>query len=196
MMMFNEWVRRNDDIRTLGMREHQWGPAVATFGGLTSIVTPEGNWVAILLFEVIGDVITRSLRDDRSGNLHPILQQLGLAHSVEESRHIAFATTWLRNRLETLWQPRVYLLQRFTEMLAKRLLHQSTVLPLPYNAQIERFMTREEFCDARSSERSGLTLRTHVHETIAMLRDMGLIREQSLNKWEATGLFEASLLPQ
>lgn len=194
MIMFNEWVRLNPDIRTYGVREASYGPPLGLVASVSALIAPEVNWVAILLFEVIGDVITNALSNDRSGQLHPILKQLGRAHRLEEARHVAFAKAWLHARRKTMSSVRVALLQSLAERLAQRLLVVPNFLPLPYNPQVARYLSEDDFKSARATGPSVKRIRAHVHETIDMLATLGLIRRQALADWREKRYLERGVL--
>ena len=69
MAMFNEWVRRNDDIVAADMGEALWGKAAGDGTEDLAMRLPAAFWVNVLLFEFVGDDFNHALKADPDGRL-------------------------------------------------------------------------------------------------------------------------------
>jgi len=110
MAMFNEWIRLNPDIKTKGLNDDRWGLVASVLTPVFATQFPVFFWTLTMLLEVVGDDLGRAQAKNESGTLHPIVQQLGKAHQLEEVRHIAFAREWVEHAMPKMSQTQRVLL--------------------------------------------------------------------------------------
>jgi len=183
MAMFNQWVVLNGDIRTVGLGEHRLAWLGARFGQRLATLHPELFWVDVLLFEAVGDDVFQRFARNASGRIHPILQQLGRAHVVEEARHIAFATKWLEKSVPTLSVLKRRLLHDGAALALAGLARRPRLFPLFWSRQLAPYMSKAEFRQAIHSPESLAYHRTHVAEVVERLAGVGAVRRSTAAQW-------------
>ena len=195
MAMFNHWLRVNDDIETVGAGEEGWGKAVADFTEELAVRLPEAFWVNVLLFEFVGDDFNQAMRTDagRVGAdgrpLHPILVQIGQAHTAEEARHIAYARRWLLEGMPGLSAEQVREVQALAELGAQSLIDRRSFLPVRYTPQLEPFCTEEEFVAARGVSPASRQMLTQLQKLLDEFESLHVVRPDAMRRWEGAGAF-------
>ena len=186
MAMFNHWVRLNADIRTWGLRDHQWGLAASM---LTPVIATQATsffWILVMLFEVVGEEVINAAAAQKSGDLHPIVHQIARAHRTEEARHIAFAKDWIARRLPET--SRAY--RAGVQLVAERVLYRVLRYGIPvfYSKQIAHILTREELNAATHSEHRRKLASRQARPTIEEFLELGALRPDTVRGWERKGL--------
>ncbi|MHB8437948.1 MAG: diiron oxygenase [Acidimicrobiales bacterium] len=196
MAMFNEWVRRNADIETTGAGETEWGTTVGTFTSDLAVRLPEAFWVQVLLFEFVGDDFNQAMRRDAERNLgddgrvlHPILVGIGLAHTAEEARHIAYARRWLHDGMPTLGDDQLAEVQRLAEFGAQAIIDRQAFLPVRYTSQLDPYMTEEEFEVARGISPARRALIAQLKKLLDEFEELRIVRGEAMRAWEDAGAF-------
>ncbi len=188
MSMFNDWVRLNSDIRTRGLGQDQLGTAVSVLTPVIATRFPALLWTLTFLFEVFGDQMARRAASDPNKRLHPIVRQLMKAHVIEEARHVAFAREWLVRLLETMRPASRRALARVTETTLATILRLNfPFVPLFYSAQIRPLVSRRAFRRALQSPHRRELLQRQVGGAVAVLREIGVVRERTLRRWDRSG---------
>ena len=157
-----QWLRVNDDIETVDAGEAGWGKSVADFTEDLAVRLPEAFWVDVLLFEFVGDNFNQAMRNDpdlaRAADgrlLHPILVQIGRAHTSEEARQIAYARRWLTEGMSGLSDEEVFEVQSLAQLGAQSLIDRKAFLPVKWTDQLEPYLTKDEL------KRPGVSPRPH-----------------------------------
>jgi hypothetical protein len=196
MAMFNQWVRINSDIETVGADEEAWSKAIAQFTEDLAVRLPEAFWVQVLLFEFVGDDFHAEMRRDPSKakssdgrRLHPILVQIGQAHTGEEARHIAYARRWLHEGMPGLDDDQVREVQQFSELSAQVLIDRRALLPIRYTSQLAPYMTEEEFKEARGVSPARRAVMKQLKKLLDEFASLRVIRPEKLREWEDAGAF-------
>jgi len=180
MAMFNEWVRRNDDMRTWSIARGRRGTGAALLAQLVAPRMPELFWVYVLLFEAVGDLVNDAFVRDRSDRLHPTLRQLMRAHRIEEARHIAFAVRWIENGVPKLSPARRWLLQRATERTLLWLSRLPRLMPVAYSEQLAPYLSKEEFEAAVTDPRYTEHVGRHLQPVAEVLIECGALHPQRI----------------
>ncbi len=188
MAMFNEWVRLNPDIRTKGLRDDAWGLIASVLTPVFATQFPVFFWTLTMHLEVVGDDLGRAQAKNASGNLHPIVQQLGKAHQLEEVRHIAFARVWVENSLPKMSKTQRLLLSETIERITTFVLRFG--LRLPYSSQLATFVSYNEFGQAMRSPHRREMFRKQARPCVKQLAELGIVRPHMLARWEHTGLMD------
>jgi hypothetical protein len=196
MAMFNQWVRINSDIRTKDVGEEAWSSVVAGFTQDLATRIPEAFWVNVLLFEFVGDEMNQAMRADGGAPkgddgrpLHPILVQIGVAHSSEEARHIAYARKWLEEGMPGLDAEQLAEVQRLAELGVQTLVDQKTLLPVRYSRQLESYMTKEEFEANRGVKPATIAMLGQLKKLLDFFESLGVVSEEAMRRWEDAGAF-------
>lgn len=196
MAMFNQWVRINSDIETVGAGEEGWSKSTAQFTEDIAVRLPEAFWVQVLLFEFIGDDFHQEMRRDPSKAkssdgrpLHPILVQIGQAHVGEEARHIAYARRWLQEGMPQLDDDQVREVQSLSETSTQMLVDRQALMPIRYTSQLEPYMTEEEFTEARGVSPARRSVMKQLKKLLDEFESLRIIRSDRLREWEDTGAF-------
>jgi hypothetical protein len=196
MAMFNHWVRLNADIETTGAGETVWGRSLADFTEDLAVRLPEAFWVNVLLFEFVGDDFNQAMRarqeapgaDQRP--LHPILVQIGHAHTAEEARHIAYARRWLHEGMGRLDQDQRREVQQIAELgVAVLIARRSDLLPLTYTSQLAPYLNQQEFdrcCECAPGIAAMLGQLKVLVEELAALE---VVSDGALRRWSDDGCF-------
>ena len=194
MAMFNHWVRINADIRTRDAGEGAWSQAVAQFTQDLATRIPEAFWVNVLLFEFVGDESNQMMRSTPRGDdgrpLHPILVQIGVAHTSEEARHIAYARRWLHEGMPGLDDDQVAEVQRLAELGAQAVIDRRQFLPVHYSRQLEPYMSKEEFDSARGATPASLALLSQLKKLLDEFEELRVVSSEAMRRWEDAGAFE------
>lgn len=197
MAMFNQWVRLNDDIKTVSAGEAGWGKTASDFTEDIAIRLPEAFWVNVLLFEFVGDDFNQAMRanpdlaaaaDGR--RLHPILVGMGLAHTAEEARHIAYARKWLHEGMPGLSDTECTEVQQITELGAQALIDRQSFLPIRYTTQLEPYLTEAEFLEARGVSPAARAMLRQLKKLLDEFESVGAIRGETMRRWEDAGAFD------
>lgn len=195
MAMFNQWVRLNSDIETVGAGEADWGKAVGDFTEDLAMRLPEAFWVNVLLFEFVGDDFNQAMRsaDEASPpdgrQLHPILVGIGRAHTGEEARHIAYARRWLHEGMPGLDDEQVREVQGLAEFGAQALMDRKGFLPIRYTSQLEPFLTEEEFTAARGVSPARRAMLSQLRKLLEEFETLHVVRADKMRHWEEAGAF-------
>ena len=197
MAMFNQWVRINSDIETLDANEATWSKAVSGFTQDLAVRLPEAFWVQVLLFEFVGDDFHQEMRKNPEKTtssdgrpLHPILVQIGQAHTGEEARHIAFARRWLHDGMPLLDDEQVREVQSFSELSAQALIDRQALLPIRYTSQLAPYMTESEFKNARGISPARRAMLRQLKKLLDEFESLQIVRANKMREWEETGAFE------
>ena len=194
MAMFNQWVRLNSDIETVGAGESGWGKAVADFTEDLAMRLPEAFWVNVLLFEFVGDDFNQALRadpaDDDRPPLHPILVGIGRAHTGEEARHIGYARRWLHEGMAALDDAQVEEIQRLSEFGAQALIDRQAFLPVRYTPQLEPYLSEEEFTAARGVSPARRSMLRQLRKLLEEFEALRVVSPQAMRRWEGAGAFD------
>lgn len=186
MAMFNEWVRLNPDIRTKGLNDDRWGLVASVLTPVFATQFPVFFWTLTMLLEVVGDDLGRAQARNETGTLHPIVQQLGKAHQLEEVRHIAFARVWVENAMPKMSKGQRTALSETVERITTFILKFG--LRLPYSRQIEPYVSYGEFKDALRSEHRRVMFQKQARPCVKQLVELGIVREKTRRAWERSGL--------
>lgn len=195
MAMFNQWVRINSDIETVDAGESEWGGGVAQFTQDLAVRLPEAFWVNVLLFEFVGDDFNQAMRSEPAVGvdgrpLHPILVGIGRAHTGEEARHISYARRWLHEGMPGLDEQQLGEVQALAEVGAQALIDRKSFLPIRYTAQLEPYLTREEFTAARGTSPARRALLRQLRTLLEEFESLRVVTEENMKRWEDTGAFE------
>ncbi|MCK4177170.1 diiron oxygenase [Aciditerrimonas ferrireducens] len=194
MAMFNHWVRLNADIATRDMGEEQWAKTMAAFTMDLAVRLPEAFWVNVLLFEFVGDEANQATRSNPVGDdgrpLHPILVQMGVAHTSEEARHIAYARRWLEEGMARLGDDEVAEVQRLAELGAGMVVERRQFLPVRYSRQLAPYLSKEEFEAARQATPASKALLRQLRKLLAFFEEHRVVRAETVRRWEDAGAFE------
>lgn len=195
MAMFNQWVRYNPDIRTHGLGQDQLGTWISAATPVVATRFPALLWMLTYLFEVFGDQMARSAAADPNPNLHPIVRQLMKAHVIEEARHVTFAREWLES-LHGKMSPlgRRALSRVAEEVLGTVLRLNFPFVPLLWSEQIRPWVPRKAFRRAMQSEHRRRLIQAQVGAAALVLRDIGILRERTLSKWDHSGFLPRAYL--
>jgi hypothetical protein len=194
MAMFNEWVRINSDIKTRDAGEEAWAKTMYEFTQDLAVRLPEAFWANVLLFEFVGDYFNQAMKaKDAKGDdgrpLHPILRQIGAAHTAEEARHISYARKWLHEGMPRLNEEDKRETQGIIEFAAQLLVDQRTLLPIRYSRQLEPYMSKEEFEAAKSVSPASQKMLSQLHKLLKEFAELEVIRGEKLAQWESSGAF-------
>lgn len=194
MAMFNQWVRINSDIRTRDAGEGSWSQAVAHLTQDLATRIPEAFWVNVLLFEFVGDESNQMMRSTPRGDdgrpLHPILVQIGVAHTSEEARHIAYARRWLHEGMPALDDEQVGEVQRLAELGAQAIIDRRQFMPVHYSRQLEPYLSKEEFESARGATPASRALLGQLKKLLDEFEQLRIVSSNSLRRWEDAGAFD------
>ncbi len=186
MTMFNHWVRLNPDIQTKGIGQHAWGLTASVLTPVIATSMPALLWTLTLAFEVFGDDFARRAARNQGGKLHPIMQQIGRTHMVEEARHIAFAEEWLAHMIPKMSRVQRRLLNETVERIVVGALRVG--LPSRYSRQISNLVSYDEFRAALRSEHRRDLIRQIWQPLAVSLAELGVIRRRSVGAWRRQGL--------
>ncbi len=195
MAMFNQWVRLNADIETVGAGEADWGKAIGDFTEDLAVRLPEAFWVNVLLFEFVGDDFNQALRTAEEGTssdgrpLHPILVGIGRAHTGEEARHIAYARRWLHEGMPELQEEQVREVQALAELGAQTLMDRQGFLPIRYTSQLTPYLTEEEFTAARGVSPARRAMLGQLKKLLEEFETLRIVRAEKMRQWEDRGAF-------
>ncbi|NNN21270.1 MAG: hypothetical protein HKL80_04625 [Acidimicrobiales bacterium] len=196
MAMFNQWVRINGDIKTKSAGEQGWAKTISDFTMGISVRTPEAFWMNVLLFEFIGDDFNQAMREnkelafgDDGRPMHPILVQIGVTHTSEEARHIAYARKWLEKGMETTTEQEVKEIQDLAHVGAQLIIDRRSNLPLHYSDQLEPYVSKEEFDSMRSDSLASLKVIRQLKELLDEFVALRIIHPDVMAKWEDSGVF-------
>lgn len=189
MSMFNDWVRRNADIRTHGLGQDQFGTGVSVLTPVLATRFPALLWMMTYLFEVFGDQMARAAASDANARLHPIVRQLMQAHVIEEARHVTFAREWLSRLHARMSRPgQLALAVTAEQILATVLRLKFPFVPLLWSGQIAPWVSRRDFRRAMRSEHRRALIQAQVGSAAVVLLELGVVRPRTLDRWDATGL--------
>ncbi len=196
MAMFNHWVRLNADIQTVSAGEAAWGKTAADFTQDIAVRLPEAFWVNVLLFEFVGDDFNQAMKanpglaassDGRP--MHPILVGIGLAHTAEEARHIAYARRWLHEGMPGLDDDQVREVQQLAELGAQALIDRNSFLPIRYTEQLAPYLTKEEFVAARGVSPASRAMLRQLKKLLDEFESLRIVRPETMRRWEDAGAF-------
>ncbi|MCB0219381.1 MAG: diiron oxygenase [Chrysiogenetes bacterium] len=190
MAMFNHWTRLNADIKTKGLAGDKWGLIASMLTPFFATKAPVFFWMLTALFEVTGDDMARCQMKNAAGNLHPICQQMGRAHMIEEIRHIAFAQAWMENAIPKMSTFQRTLLSESAERITTQVLRIG--FRLPYSSQIADHVSYAEFKAGIHSEHRRALFNRQITPTINDLKEVGVIRKSAIRAWEGKGLLQAA----
>ncbi len=197
MAMFNNWVRINSDIKTKDMGESQWSKTIADFTQDLAIRLPEAFWVNVLLFEFIGDDLNQAMKGgknrdvgDDGRNLHPILVQIGIAHTSEEARHISYARKWLQEGMVNLSEVQKNEIQNLAELGAQAIISRQNLLPVRYSSQLEPYISKEEFENNISTSPATMAVIKQLKKLLDEFLELEIIRKHTYDKWVDEGVFD------
>lgn len=195
MAMFNQWVRYNPDVRTHGLGQDELGTWISAATPVVATRFPALLWMFTYLFEVFGDQMARAAAADPNPRLHPVVRQLMRAHVIEEARHVAFAREWLES-LHAKMSPlaRRSLARVAEETLAAVLRLKFPFVPLLWSDQISPWVSRNAFRRALQSRHRRALIQAQTGAAAVVLRDMGIVRERTLTKWNRSGLLPREYL--
>ena len=191
MAMFNHWVRLNSDIQTKGLNDDKWGLFASMMTPLIATKMPVLFWMLTMLFEVTGDEMARAQSANKEGNIHPIIQQMGRAHFIEEVRHIAFAKNWVERAVPKMSRTQRFLLSETAERIMGGTI--KIGLNAPYTKQLAPHVSYEEFKACLKSEHRRGVFNRQVRPTIDQLVELGVIRKRAVRAWESGGLLRAAV---
>jgi rubrerythrin len=154
MAMFTEWVRRNPDMATTDADEASWSRELASFTEHLAVTNPEAFWVQVLLFEFVGDDFNQALRrgvGEDGRPLHPALTQIGVVHTAEEARHIAYARRWLEEGMANVDAEQRAEIAGLAAFGVQLVIDRQVLLPVPYHEQLEPLVSSESFAAAEAA---------------------------------------------
>ena len=195
--MYKRQVRINDDIRTTGSGESGWGKPVADFTQDLAVRLPEAFWVNVLLFEFVGDDFNQAMRKDPDlaasadgRRLHPILVAMGLAHTAEEARHLAYAKKWLQEGMGDLDDAQITEVQNITELGAQALIDRQSFLPVRYTDQLAPYLSESEFVEARGVSPAARAMLRQLKKLLDEFESWRAVRPETMRRWEDAGAFD------
>jgi hypothetical protein len=195
MAMFNQWVRINSDIKTRDAGEEQWAKTMADFTQDMAIRLPEAFWANVLLFEFVGDYFNQAMRanggvGDDGRPLHPILVQIGIAHTSEEARHISYARKWLEMGMPKLEEDKVKEIQGIIEFGAQLLIERRTFLPIRYSRQLEPYLSKEEFEANKGVSPASKAMLRQLKKLLDEFESLRVVSSEKMRKWEDSNAFD------
>ncbi len=196
MAMFNQWVRINDDIETEGAGEESWSTELSAFTEQVAVKLPESFWVNVLLFEFIGDEFNQAMRSNQNSPvgddgrpLHPILVQIGITHTAEEARHIAYARRWLAEGVPRLDEDQLREVQGLAEYSTQLVIDRQATVPLRYGRQLAPFVSEEEFQTGLSTTPASLIVKRQLKKLVDEFHSLNIISDAAMSRWETAGAF-------
>lgn len=194
MAMFNQWIRLNGDIETVDAREAAWSKAVADLNVDLAVRLPEAFWVNVLLFEFVGDEFNQAMRaepavGDDGRPLHPILVSIGRAHVGEEARHISYARRWLQQGMALLDDAAVREVQTLASMGVHALVDRGALLPVHFTAQLEPYMSEEEFNDCLGRSPARRAMLRQLEKLLGEFASLRVVKPETLARWQKAGAF-------
>lgn len=196
MAMFNEWVRRNDDIDAIGAGEAGWGQEIARFTEDIAVRLPEAFWVNVLLFEFVGDCFNAALRGGPDGEaqpdgrrMHPTLVGIGVAHTAEEARHIGYARAWLRAGTTRLDDAERAEVRQLAELGAQSIIDRRFFLPLRWSDQLLPYTDRATFTATLGTTAGTRATLAQLHELLREFETLGIVGTERLRRWEDADAF-------
>lgn len=186
MAMFNNWVRLNSEFRTFGLGGEHWGLPVSMIIPFIATKFTVLFWTGVMLFEVIGEEVLNAAAKDKSGTIHPIVQNMAKAHKIEEARHIYFAKEWINTRWPKLNRVYKLLVSRFSERVLGAALR--TGIPIIHNEDIAHLISKEDFASLYQTKQRRRLINLQFSPTIYEMNEMGIIRDKTLAKWEGQDL--------
>jgi hypothetical protein len=196
MAMFNQWVRINDDIETEGAGEESWSTELSAFTEEVAVKLPESFWVNVLLFEFIGDEFNQAMRSNKNSPvgddgrpLHPILVQIGITHTAEEARHIAYARRWLAEGVPRLDEDQLREVKGLAEYSTQLVIDRQATVPLRYGRQLAPFVSEEEFQTGLSTTPASLIVKRQLKKLVDEFHSLNIISDAAMSRWETAGAF-------
>ncbi|HLI53417.1 MAG TPA: diiron oxygenase [Acidimicrobiales bacterium] len=193
MAMFNQWVRFNSDIETLGAGEESWAKTLGEFTEGLASKLPEAFWVNVLLFEFVGDDFNQAMRvgtGEGGRPLHPILAGIGVAHTAEEARHIAYARRWLEEGMAGVDAGQLAEIQGLADYGVQLVIDRRLLLPVRYGTQLEPYVSEAAFGEAMANvaERpaSKATL-AQLAKLVDFFAGLGVVSESAARRWVESG---------
>lgn len=195
MAMFNQWVRMNDDIETVGAGEASWAKTLGQFTEGLAVRSPEAFWVNVLLFEFVGDDFNQAMRagtGELGRPLHPVLVGIGVTHTAEEARHIGYARRWLEEGMAGVVGDERRELQGLAEYGVQLVIDRQLLLPVQYGAQLRPWVSQDAFLSAlqhvagRPASRATLA---QLGKLVTFFARIGVVRDDAVARWSAGGLW-------
>ena len=197
MAMFNEWVRRNDDIATVSTGEEEWGAPIGAYTEDLARRLPEAFWVNVLLFEFVGDEFNQALKGGKHGAgspdgrpMHPTLVGMGVTHTAEEARHINYARTWLQRGMPNLDDDQLLELQLLAELGAQSIIDSRTFLPLHWSDQLAPYVDAESFDATLGTSNGTAIMLGQLKKLLDEFEDLRVVRDETMRGWEAASAFD------
>jgi hypothetical protein len=197
MAMFNNWVKINSDIKTRDVGEAQWSKTIADFTQDLAVRLPEAFWVNVLLFEFIGDELNQAMKGSKNStigddgrDLHPILVQIGIAHTSEEARHIAYARKWLQEGMGKLNDQQKTEIQNLAEVGAQAIISRQNLLPVRYSRQLEPYISKEEFDNNITTSPATIAVIKQLKKLLDEFLELEIIKKETFTRWIDEGVFD------
>ena len=150
----------------------------------------------VLLFEFVGDDFNQAMRNDpdvaRAADgrlLHPILVQIGRAHTSEEARHIAYPRRWLTEGMPGLSDQEVFEVQSLAQLGAQSLIDRKAFLPVKWTNQLAHYMTKEEFAQARGVSPASRLMLGQLKRLLDEFEELRVVSSVAMRQWEDAGAF-------
>jgi hypothetical protein len=195
MAMFNEWVRHNADITTVGEGEEEWGAEIGAFITGLAVRLPEAFWVNVLLFEFVGDEFNQALKGGTAPSLdgrpmHPTLVGIGVAHTAEEARHINYARHWLQRGMPGVDGDELLELQQLAESQVQTLIDRRSFLPLHWTEQLAPYVDADGFRSALFGRQGASLMVRQLKQLLDEFEALRVVRPETMRQWEEAGAFD------
>jgi len=183
-MMFQELVNRTG-LPVEGMPRAIRALATAVVP-IINRMSPELFFMLVLGGEDPVDHLQR--RQLREGRTHPLLEQIMRIHVAEEARHIAYARTFLKDRVPRLGRARRFVLGAAVPV-ALAVMAPLMVDP-PRQLSRHHGVPRAVLREARTSPAGRLLRKESVAKQRKLCRELGLMSRTAILLWRRLGLYQ------
>jgi hypothetical protein len=122
--------------------------------------------------------------------LHPILAGIGVAHTAEEARHIAYARRWLEEGMAGVDAGQLAEIQGLADYGVQLVIDRRLLLPVRYGRQLEPYVSEAAFDEAMANladrPASQATL-AQLAKLVEFFAGLGVVSEAAARRWAESG---------